>query len=411
MKTAYSHIKTLMDVDVFAIGLYQAHNHQIDFKLAIEDDCYLTPFLVSMNDSFRPAVWSIEKKQALIMNNYARQSLDYFGDTGQKTAMMGKRDGSVMYCPLLVGSKVIGTLTVQSYRLNAYNEEQQNMIQTLASTTAIALDNANAYAKIEQKNREIIDTQQQLVQSEKMASLGTLTAGVAHEINNPTNFVQVSAQNLEVDLSRLQAFIFDLVNDDADDEILDSFKQQFNPLFDHLTTIKDGTQRIKVIVKDLRAFSQLESAEKNTVVVNELLQSTINLVQTQYKEVADFVTEFATIKAPECYPAQLNQVFMNLIVNACDAIKIKQQVQPSLKGHIVIACKTAGHQHIEITIKDNGCGMTEQTKNKLFEPFYTTKAVGEGTGLGLSISFGIVKKHGGSLSVEANNSGGSIFTV
>ncbi|NQZ13090.1 MAG: response regulator, partial [Algicola sp.] len=406
MKTAYDHIKTLMEVDVFAIGLLQTAPHQIDFILAIEDDRYLTPFKISMDDTYRPAVWCIKHKKSLIMNDFVIESAGYFGDIDQHPPTVGKNSGSVMYCPLLIGNKIIGTLTVQSYRLNAYNEEQQNMIQTLASTTAIALDNANAYAKIEQKNREIIDTQQQLVQAEKMASLGTLTAGVAHEINNPTNFVHVSAQNLEVDLARFQTFLFDLAGDDADEEILDSFRQQFAPLYDHLVTIKDGTQRIKVIVKDLRAFSQLESAEKKPAMISDLLQSTINLVQTQYKQVADFVTEFATVKRLECYPAQLNQVFMNLIVNACDAIQIRQQQQQNLKGKIVVTCKIstldnidktdnlAGQQYIEVTIKDNGCGMTSDTKNKLFEPFYTTKAVGAGTGLGLSISFGIVQKHG-----------------
>ena len=264
---------------------------------------------------------------------------------------------------------------------------------------------------LEQKNHEIVATQQQLVQSEKMASLGTLTAGVAHEINNPTNFVHVSAQNLEVDLARCQKFIFDMAGDDADEAILDSFRRQFNPLHIHLSTIRDGTERIKTIVKDLRAFSQLDAAEKKAVSVTDLLQSTVNLIQTKYLEVTEFVSDFKSRPELECYPAQLNQVFMNLIVNACDAIREQQQIEDTTKlGKITIGCRQWEHV-VEISVRDNGSGMSEETKNRLFEPFYTTKGTGSGTGLGLSISFGIVQKHGGELMVESELGVGSVFRV
>ena len=277
---------------------------------------------------------------------------------------------------------------------------------------------AGRTAELEQKNREIIDTQQQLVQAEKMASLGTLTAGVAHEINNPTNFVHLSTQNLEVALGEFQQFLLELAGgDEADKDIIDSFDEQFKSLYNPLGIIKNGTRRIKMIVEDLKAFTQLDAAEQNSVQVTDLLQSTINLVQAKYRKVAEFVTDFTDVPELYCYPAQLNQVFMNLIVNACDAIAYDQQQtepanQPSSHqpGQIIIGC-TMKDNAIEITVQDNGCGMTEQTKSKLFEPFYTTKEVGKGTGLGLSISFGIVQKHGGQLSVESELGVGSRFLV
>ncbi|MCJ8271537.1 MAG: transporter substrate-binding domain-containing protein, partial [Psychrosphaera sp.] len=125
---------------------------------------------------------------------------------------------------------------------------------------------AERYAQtVEQAHEALKNTQTKLVQAEKMASLGTLTAGVAHEINNPTNFVHVGVQNLEADLVKVQQFIIDLAGDDADQEILDTFKQQFAPLFEHLATIQDGTERIKTIVQDLRSFSRLDGAEKRNV--------------------------------------------------------------------------------------------------------------------------------------------------
>lgn len=407
----YEHIKKLMEVDVFCIGLYDEKRQSIDFKLAIENDEYLPESSQSMDEDGRPAVWCVQHKKPMITNHFAEDYIKYFGSDKMVPPKVGKDAGSLMYWPLIVAEKIIGVLTVQSYATDAYSDYQQETIQTLASTTAIALDNAKAYKEVEEKNREIINAQEQLVQAEKMVSLGSLTAGVAHEINNPTNFVHVSAQNLEVDLSRFEKFIFELAGEDADDEILDSFREQFKPLYDHLTTIKDGTERIKVIVQDLRAFTQLDVLDPKTVDITDCLQSTLNLVQTQYLDVAEFTTDFKEHPQLLCHPAQLNQVFMNLIVNACDAIREKQAEQhDKTPGQIHIGCNVVD-KYVEVTIKDNGSGMTEETKNRLFEPFYTTKAVGEGTGLGLSISFGIVNKHNGELIVDSTPGKGSKFTL
>ncbi|MFT4924230.1 MAG: signal transduction histidine kinase [Phenylobacterium sp.] len=265
--------------------------------------------------------------------------------------------------------------------------------------------------EVERKNQEVINTQQQLVQSEKMAALGTLTAGVAHEINNPTNFVHVSAQNLDAGLVSFQQFLFKLAGDDADDEILERFRQQFKPLHAHLATIKNGTDRIKIIVRDLRAFTQLDCADQKTVRITDLLQSTVNLVKTKYLEVAEFVIDFEATPDLYCHPAQLNQVFMNLIINSCDAISEKNQHQePKTQGKIIVGCKLVDG-FVEISINDNGWGMTQETKNKLFEPFYTTKNLGEGTGLGLSISFGIVEKHRGEWVIESELGVGTTFRL
>ncbi|MCJ8274184.1 MAG: ATP-binding protein, partial [Psychrosphaera sp.] len=267
--------------------------------------------------------------------------------------------------------------------------------------------------QLAQKNREIIETQQQLIQSAKMASLGTLTSGVAHEINNPNNFIHVSTENLEVDLARFQQFIIELAGDDADESVLDTFRAQFKPLYAHLSTIKDGSQRIKGIVQDLRVFSQLDAAEQRTVNIAELLQSTINLVQSKYIKVIDFTSDFNPTLELYCYPAQLNQVFLNIIVNGCDAILTRQQQQQDndiFQGKIVIG-GTLTDQLLEVSIRDNGCGMTEESKNKLFEPFYTTKEFGKGTGLGLSISYGIIQKHKGALHVDSELAVGTTFRL
>jgi two-component system NtrC family sensor kinase len=152
------------------------------------------------------------------------------------------------------------------------------------------------------------------------------------------------------------------------------------------------------------------------MVVTELLDATLNLIKTQYLEVTGFITDFVIHPELNCYPAQLNQVFMNLIVNACDAIREQQERQNTTDlGEIVIACRatppvSGEPKMIDIVISDNGSGMSDETITKLFEPFFTTKGE-KGTGLGLSISFGIVQKHGGELLVDSILGEGTTFTV
>ena len=267
--------------------------------------------------------------------------------------------------------------------------------------------------QLQHKNQQIIDTQQQLVQAEKMASLGTLTAGVAHEINNPINFVFLSQQNLIADLKKAQQYFIDLIPEEQQTKVTEQFENQFKPLYQHLNTISEGTERIKHIVQDLRTFTQHNCAEQKEVVITELLQATINLVQAQYSKYVDFEVIFSVQPSLNCYPANLNQVFMNLLVNACHAIQMKLQREKQLglkKGRITCKCKQTDN-NIEIFIIDNGCGMSDTTKNKLFEPFYTTKEVGQGTGLGLSVSFGIIQQHNGSITVESEQGQGSTFVI
>ena len=272
-------------------------------------------------------------------------------------------------------------------------EEQEKLSQQLAD-----------------KNTALIETQQQLVHAEKMISLGTLTAGIAHEINNPNNFIHVSAQNLEEDIKKLQHFTFNLIDDNTDEQIVKGFKRHFSPLAQHLETIQEGSSRITSIVNDLRAFSQLDSFDLKTVNIGDCLNSTINLVRTKYRKVTQFITDVAANIQLSCHPAQLNQVFINLIVNACDAIKVMQLQNPNHKGKIHISCQLIKND-VVITVRDNGCGMTADVLKQIFEPFYTTKNIGEGSGLGLSIAYGIAKNHDGELTAISKPDHGSTFTL
>lgn len=265
------------------------------------------------------------------------------------------------------------------------------------------------------KNKALIETQQHLVHAEKMISLGTLTAGIAHEINNPNNFIHVSAQSLTQDIDQLKSFIFSLIEEGADPKIIKALDSKFDPLITHVDTIKEGTNRIISIVQDLQAFSQPDSDKHHVVNISNSLHATINLVKTKYRKITEFVIDINPDIRLNCHSAQLNQVFINLIVNACDAIKNRQLYDKSYRGQIKISCQQnlndQQQPQVEISIQDNGCGMEKDTLNQVFEPFFTTKNIGEGSGLGLSVAYGIIKNHGGLLSVESTINQGSTFTL
>ena len=294
----------------------------------------------------------------------------------------------------------------------------QNELLSRVKTHLQLLDaNRNLEQKVEartgelkQKNREILMAQQQMVMQEKMASLGVLTAGVAHEINNPTNFAHVSAQNLEVELDNFKAFLMELA-EDSGEELLATFSEKFSELFSHLNIVMEGTNRIKQIVRDLRVFSRLDESERKRVKLGDSLLSTLNLVKTKYREVAEFETDFSENPELDCWPAQLNQVFMNLIVNACQAVQSKMAQQNSREPGRLTIRLLVQDRWVKIYFRDTGCGIPEEVRDKIFEPFFTTKEVGEGTGLGLSISYGIIQKHHGKMEVESTPGEGTTFIL
>ncbi len=317
--------------------------------------------------------------------------------------------------------------------VGAFTEARLEVMKMLAAQAAISIENAQLYDNLETKVRErthelaeTLDnlklTQSHLVQSEKMAGLGTLVSGVAHEINNPTNFVNLGAASLEEDLNEFKALLFEMIGDDNDPEIVVEFKKKFHRFFLALQNINEGTLRIRTIVGDLRTFSRLDEAEQKTVPLVENLESTLRLVRSQYHDNIEFKCEFNANPEIECLPAQLNQVFMNLMVNACQAILAKDSSKksaelPTREGAIIygtVLLRTelvTNSNEVMVLFKDDGVGMSEEVKNRIFEPFYTTKEVGEGTGMGMSISYQIIEKHGGRFEIESTEGKGSAIQV
>ena len=266
-----------------------------------------------------------------------------------------------------------------------------------------------AYRKLNEKHEELKKTQNTLVQSEKMASVGILVAGVAHEINNPTNFVHGGARNLISLTDDLKDFIFQLAGENLTPEIKDKLNEKFRPLHENLRAISDGTERIATIVHGLRAFSRMDEGDSEQASVVEGLQATLNLVRAKFKGQVDFVTDFQADPVITCWPAQLNQVFMNLAINACQAIASAQGAE-SAQGKLEVSTFSQDGR-LAIRFRDNGPGIPEGIKSLVFDPFFTTKPVGEGTGLGLSISFGIIEKHQGTIVVDSAAEEGTAFTI
>lgn len=265
----------------------------------------------------------------------------------------------------------------------------------------------NAYADVK-------ETQSQMLQREKMASIGQLAAGVAHEINNPIGFVTSNIGSLKKYVEKLSQFIAAqdkalTANDPkrAHESIatlrkklkLDYILDDIGQLIDESL---DGTGRVKKIVEDLKTFSRVDEAESKVINLVDCLESTINIAWNELKYKATLQKNYGEIPPVKCYPQQLNQVFLNLLVNAAHAIE----------NQGVVTVKT-WHQNdsVCISISDTGCGIPEEIRTRIFEPFFSTKEVGKGTGLGLSISYDIIKKHKGEITVESEVGKGTTFTI
>ena len=256
--------------------------------------------------------------------------------------------------------------------------------------------------------------QEQLVQSEKMASLGQLTAGIAHEINNPINFVTANIQPLKDDMADIIKFIdhykeiikkkgleneFSEIGKNKLDASVEITKKEINNL---LKGIEDGAKRTSEIVKGLRNFSRLDQNVFRKANMNEGLESTLTLLHSSYKNRIEIIKQYGVLPEIDCFPGQINQVFMNILSNAIQAIPEE--------GKIFIKTWHDG-KNVKISIKDTGGGMTDEVRKKIFDPFFTTKEVGKGTGLGLSISFGIIQKHNGEIEVFSKPGDGTEFVI
>jgi signal transduction histidine kinase len=339
--------------------------------------------------------------------------------------------GSILSLTILIPIWILVLRLLQEYlkakkNAQAALEETNYMLEMQVATRTASLNQKNL--QLQKTLQELQQTQVQLIQTEKMSSLGQLVAGVAHEINNPVNFIYGNLIHVREYTQNLLTLInrYRQENSNYNPEInilIEEIELDFliDDLPKILSSMAVGAERIREIVLSLRNFSRLDEAEMKPVNIHEGLDSTLLILQDIIKGQEEqqeilIIKDYGNLPLVECYAGGLNQVFMNIIVNAIDALR--QQEIDSCKdinkhfSSIIIHTQVRNDEKVIINIQDNGIGIGETVKNKLFEPFFTTKPVGKGTGLGLSISYQIiVDKHKGKIECISEPEKGTEFVI
>ncbi|HLO93482.1 MAG TPA: ATP-binding protein [Burkholderiaceae bacterium] len=351
------------------------------------------------------------------------QSVELFTDPESYAAL-----GAVAFPLLSRGESLLHEMEMCTLRGNriwvqmiAYMADPQNiqagtwwLLQDRTEVRRVQAELQQNFERMKETNARLEEAQNQLLQSEKMASIGQLAAGVAHEINNPIGFVSSNlgtlrryvegmfgllAQYERVDRQQLPASLQQEIEVQRTALDMEFLKEDLPQLLDESD---EGLTRVKKIVQDLKDFSRVDQSDWQDADLNAGLDSTLNVVMNEVKYKAEIVKHYQALPTVRCRAAQLNQVFMNLIVNAAHAI--------AERGVITLSTRQEG-EWVCVSVQDTGCGMSEATLRRIFEPFFTTKPVGRGTGLGLSLSFSIVQRHGGRIEVESHPGEGSRFSV
>jgi two-component system NtrC family sensor kinase len=339
---------------------------------------------------------------------------------------------SAMCWPLIVQEQIIGALAVnRAPSRERYTVEDLDRGQALASLLALVIANhrmnierdnrivelSTLNATLQRVNAMLEDAQDQLIQSEKLASIGQMAAGVAHEINNPIGFVTSNLGSLESYLKTLFGLLTAYIEADktAPAPLTEALARartlrqghDFDFLRGDIVALlgesRDGLVRVKRIVQDLKDFSRTGGEEAWEMAdLHAVLESTLNIARNEFKHKASIEIHFGELPKVECLPSRLSQVFLNLLVNAGQAI--------GAEGKITLSTGVEGSD-VWIRVEDTGSGVSEENLSRIFDPFFTTKPVGEGTGLGLSVSYAIVGKHGGRIDVASEVGRGTQFTV
>ncbi len=411
----YENVNSLMDATTLLIMIYNEKERKLECKLSIEKGEKLSPFEISMDEKERFAVWCVNNASPVFMNDVDKEYIRY--TPVRPAPKAGERVSSLIYLPLMIEDRIIGIISVQSFKKNAYSQYQLDMLNNLANYIAIAFENAFSYEKINKANSDLKAAQAQLVQSEKMASLGQLTAGIAHEIKNPLNFIN-NFSDLTAELSAELKEEFDKLADRILPDDREYLQGITNDISSNAKKISEHGKRADSIIRGMLLHSRGKSGDKQPTDINALLAEAFNLgYHSMRARDNNFNIKIETDYDPaigliNVVPQDISRVFLNIINNACYSTnqkkkKLKDDYDP------ILNISTINYDNIvEVRIKDNGSGIPKEVLDKIFNPFFTTKPAGQGTGLGLSLSFDIVvQEHQGEMKVDSKEGEYAEFTV
>ncbi len=403
--TVYKSVNSLLDASSFLIMVVNEKNQTVECKLAIENGEKLPEFSYQLSDKNRFAVWSVVNRKPVFMNDVDIDYINYIPERVKPKA--GLYASSILYYPLIVEDRVIGTISAQSFQKNAYTDIHLDILSTIASYTAVALDNAYAYEKINIANKELQEAQTQLIQAEKMASLGQLTAGIAHEIKNPLNFINNFAE-LTSDLSNDLLEEFVIHKDKFENNTMDYLRGLLDDIAHNAKKINEHGKRADSIIKGMLLHSRGKTGEFQKTNLNDLLTEYINLAYHGFRaQDSSFNLKIeknldTTLEHVNVVPQDISRVFLNIINNACYSTHEKKKEHGDTFSPILSVKTINKNDSVEIIIRDNGKGIPQNIIDKIFNPFFTTKPAGKGTGLGLSLSFDIiVQEHKGDFKVSS----------
>ncbi len=420
LNTVYQKVNELMEASVFGIGIFIPEEESIDYRMAIEDGKRYTPYRRKMDNKNQLPVWCIENNKEVFINNVRKEYTNYISEYAEVNdarlddGSRFKSPVSLIYLPLTVEEKVIGLITVQSFRENAYTLQHLDILKTLASYTSAALYNANSFETLQTAVKELQLAQKQLIQSEKMASLGELTAGIAHEIQNPLNFVNNFS---EVNQEMLEELKAENKKPEAEkDEQLEV--ELINDIIQNEKKINHHGKRADSIVKGMLEHSRSRTGQKEPTDINTMADEFIRLsyhgLRSKDKSFNAELTNNFDPGLPKINVVQqdIGRVLLNLFNNAFYAVNQKTKtVAADYKPEVTVST-SAENGEVIIKVKDNGIGIPDAIKEKIMQPFFTTKPTGDGTGLGLSLTYDmVVKGHGGSINVNSTEGEGSEFII
>jgi len=454
--TTYQNVNELMDAEVFGLGILNREKNRLEFPATTENGNTLKPYSHNLDDDSRLSARCFKNQDKIVIGDFEIECSNY---TGRMSGpVRGENPESIIYMPLMQKGEVIGVLTTQSFSKHAYSEYQVTLLQNLANYAAIALDNASAYRRLNKTLEDLKAAQDQLVQQEKLASLGQLTAGIAHEIKNPLNFVNnFSDVSLEL-VEEIREEIRQMTGDGRPESEKGKVKSEspspagegrgegeqgsdpdlileiLDDIEANLKTIHKHGSRADSIVKSMLQHSRGGDGKMEPTPLNPLVKEYVNLAfhgMRAGEDPIDVDIQYDLDKSAGEVPLvaeDFSRVVLNIVNNAFDAMRSKltedggpgtgessiRQSPESTEAErrrgvfsvndykpVLVVRTNQSANTVTIEIEDNGPGIPDGMKDKILQPFFTTKKGTEGTGLGLSITNDIIKAHGGTLDIES----------